>query len=413
MSGVEPLRQVSGRASMDRPHPDSVWVRTVVGWNIAFWLMVAIAVTAILVADGVARRDRTISLAMLAVLGLAYGWLTHRPGRERVRRNAFVYLALLCLTVALLIGSAPGIPFFLFIAYPQVWYLSERRADGVAWTVVLTFSAIAGFGLQEGFSGAVMLDVAPELGVSLLFSLMLGIWISRVIDQSQQRADLIAELERTRAELGAAEHAAGVVAERERMAREIHDTLAQGFTSVIALVQAERARLAATGDDAPRLAAVEDTARENLAEARALVAAFAPVDLEGSGLPDALRRLATRFAAETGVQVALDLPPDPSVRELDTGTAVVLLRVAQEALANVRQHAGAGNVTLRLQTPRGEGIEVEVVDDGAGFDLDGRGDDDAGGYGLSGMRSRVEEVGGHLAVDSRPGAGTRVTASLP
>lgn len=413
MSGVEPLHQVSARASMDRPHPESVWVRTVVGWHIAFWLMIAIAVTSILVADGVARRDRTLSLAALAVLGLAYGWLTHRPGRDRVRRNAFLYLALLCVTVATLMASSPGTSFFLFIAYPQVWYLSERRADGAGWTVVLTFSAIAGFGLQEGFSRDVMRDIAPQLGVSLLFSLMLGLWISRVIDQSQQRADLIAELERSRAELGAAQHAAGVVAERERMAREIHDTLAQGFTSVIALVQAERARLAAADDDAPRLAAVEDTARENLAEARALVAAFAPVDLHDSGLPDALRRLATRFAAETGVQVALDLPPDPSVRALDTGAAVVLLRVAQEALANVRQHAGAGHVTLRLQTPRGDGIEVEVVDDGSGFDLDGRGDGDAGGYGLSGMRSRVEEVGGQLAVDSRPGAGTRVTASLP
>jgi signal transduction histidine kinase len=200
-----------------------------------------------------------------------------------------------------------------------------------------------------------------------------------------------------------------VVAERERMARDIHDTLAQGFTSVIALAQAERARLAAGGDDAPRLALLEETARENLGEARALVAAFAPVDLQGSGLVDALRRLSDRFTAETGVPVRLELPPGPSDGELGTAEAVVLLRVAQEALSNVRRHAGAAQVTLRLRR-QGDGTGVEVADDGAGFDVDAVA---GSSFGLSGMRSRVEEVGGLLAVSSRPGGGTRVTVSLP
>jgi len=412
MGRVEPMHQVSGRASMDRPHPDSVWVRTVVGWNVAFWLMIAIATVSVLIGDEASPRERLTSLGALCVVGLAYAWLTYRPGRERMRRNAFAYLTVLCVGVATLIATDPGVAFFLFLAYPQVWYLSERLSDGIAWSVVLSASALVGFGLQYGFSAAVMRDIAPEMTVSLLFSLMLGIWISRVIDQSQQRADLIAELERTRAELGEAQHAAGVVAERERLAREIHDTLAQGFTSVIALAQAERARLAARDDDAPRLVTLEQTARENLSEARALVAAFSPLDLHGTGLVDALHRLAQRFSAETGVPVTLDLPDHLTARELGTSSAVVLLRVAQEALSNVRQHAGASHVTLRLAAQHPDGIGVEVVDDGDGFSVHEL-PSGSRTYGLAGMRHRVEEVGGRLDVVSRLGAGTRVTASVP
>ena len=149
-------------------------------------------------------------------------------------------------------------------------------------------------------------DVALSMGVALAVSLLLGLWIGQVIDQSKHRAELIGELERARAELGEAQHAAGVVAERERLAGEIHDTLAQGFTSIIALVQAERVRLESGRRPAPRLEVVEATARENLAEARALVAAFAPVDLQGADIEQALRRLAERFTAETGVPVRVE-----------------------------------------------------------------------------------------------------------
>jgi signal transduction histidine kinase len=396
-------------SAADHSRSESVWVRTIVGWHIAFWLMLAVVAASLLTADGVTARQVLGSLAALGAVGLAYAWLTRTPGHERVRRNGYVYLTVLCAAVLTLLALNPGVAFFLFLAYPQVWFLADRLVDGIAWSVVLSTCALAGFGLRFGFSAEVMQDIAPDMAVSLAVSLVLGIWISRVIDQSEQRADLIAELERTRTELGQAQHAAGVVAERERMARDIHDTLAQGFTSVIALAQAERARLAAGGDDAPRLALLEETARENLGEARALVAAFAPVDLQGSGLVDALRRLSDRFTAETGVPVRLELPPGPSDGELGTAEAVVLLRVAQEALSNVRRHAGAAQVTLRLRR-QGDGTGVEVADDGAGFDVDAVA---GSSFGLSGMRSRVEEVGGLLAVSSRPGGGTRVTVSLP
>jgi signal transduction histidine kinase len=253
--------------------------------------------------------------------------------------------------------------------------------------------------------------------VTLLFSVLLGFWIGKVIEQSRQRADLIAQLERTRRELAQAHHAQGVTAERERMAREIHDTLAQGFTSIITLAQAAQAGLErslsrlgpdvlpAARRDLDRLTVVEDVARENLAEARALVAAFTPVDLDGATLPDALRRLADRFAERTGTAITVDVAGPASA--LDRDQEVVLLRAVQEALANVRQHAAAASVTVRLVAV-GDVARVEVTDDGIGFSASR-----AEGFGLSGMRARVGEAGGRLSVDSASGRGTHLVVEVP
>jgi signal transduction histidine kinase len=293
----------------------------------------------------------------------------------------------------------------LFAAYPQIWFFASPYRAGAAWAVLLSVVSAAGLLVGEGTAPDTVRDVLMSMGSGLAISLVLGLWIGRIIEQSEQRADLIAELERTRAELGAAQHAAGVVAERERVAGEIHDTLAQGFTSIVALAQAESARLAAAGEDTTRLELIETTARQNLSEARALVAAFAPVDLQGSDVDAALARVAGRFGAETGVPVVVE-STWPEGTGIGTERAVVLVRSVQEALSNVRRHAGAGRVVLRLSADPDP--VVEVLDDGIGFDPAA-----APGFGLDGMRRRVEAAGGRLDVDSAPGRGTRLRVSLP
>ena len=254
-------------------------------------------------------------------------------------------------------------------------------------------------------------DILPWMVISLVVSMLLGIWIDKVITQSEQRAELIEELEATRDELAVAHHSAGVMAERERMAREIHDTLAQGMTSIVMLSQTASVELSrgTTEPVAARLAAIEDTARENLAEARALVAAFTPVALSGATLTEVLRRQAERFAAETGVdvQVSLDMPDD-EVAALPQGQQVVLLRAAQESLANVRKHAGATRVLITLGMSA-DGVAIEISDDGSGFEPLAP----AAGYGLAAMKGRVEESGGTVQVDSAPGRGTRVQVLIP
>ena len=234
-------------------------------------------------------------------------------------------------------------------------------------------------------------------GISLGFAMLFGFWIFRIIVQSIDRRTVIAELEQAREELAAVSHRAGVLAERERLAREIHDTVAQGFTSVVVLL--ELAESDVDTDPAAarhRLAIARETARQNLAEARALVAALTPVDLQAAPLPEAIGRLVERFGAETGVPARLTVTGEP--RALPANTEVVLLRAAQEALTNVRKHAGAGRVEVTL-----DGTVLAVADDGAGFDPAAP----TGGYGLAGMRRRVEEIGGTVSIASGP-SGTRV-----
>ena len=168
------------------------------------------------------------------------------------------------------------------------------------------------------------------------------------------------------------------------------------------LIQAAQADLDGSHPRAGRhLDLAARTARENLAEARALVADLAPAQLDDSTLPDALRRLSQ--APEADASFALSGTPRP----LPMATEVVLLRVCQEALANVRKHAGAP-ATVRLDYDP-DAIRLEVSDDGAGFDPARVN----GGYGLRGMRTRVAEAGGTLTVRSAPGAGTRVSAMVP
>jgi signal transduction histidine kinase len=378
------------------------WARSVVGWHVAFWLLMGIAVVATV---QLPQARRPVALVLLTVLAVAYAATVQRASLDEGRRG-LAYLAVAIVVTGLLCATDPGLSLVLYIVYAQVWLFSGSLRAGITATVALSVSALGGFLVYHGPSVDQLQRTAPSMLVSLLFSLLLGLWISRIIDQSAERADLIAELEQARADLAAAERARGVADERERLAREIHDTLAQGFTSVVMLAQAAAPLVDRDPAKAARqLELIEDVARENLAEARALVAASAPAGLDGATLPDAVRRVADRFAQETGIEVDTDVAP---VTRLDRDREVVVLRAVQEALSNVRRHARAGRVAVRL-VEDAQGTVVEVGDDGEGFAADRR----HAGYGLAGMRARVGEVGGELDVASTPGGGTRLTVRLP
>jgi signal transduction histidine kinase len=255
----------------------------------------------------------------------------------------------------------------------------------------------------DGLTGRknLLMDLMIAL-ISTATGIWLGFWINRVIEQNTERGRLIEELEASRAEVARLSHETGVAAERERLAGEIHDTLAQGFTSIITLAQAAESELGR--DEAmvrKHLDLTVRTARENLAESRALVAALAPGELTESSILDALRRQAARLTEETGVAAVFVVQGDR--RPLPTGVDVVLLRTVQESLANVRKHAQASSVEIVLSY-QDISVVLLVTDDGVGFDP-GSGTQ---GFGLRGMRSRVEHIGGSVSVTSAPGAGTTV-----
>lgn len=208
---------------------------------------------------------------------------------------------------------------------------------------------------------------------------------------------------------------AAVLRERQRMAHEIHDTIAQGFTSIIMTVEAAEAKLSAAWEPEARryLEGVRRTARENLAESRRLVWALRPEALEGSSLPEALGRLAASWSEESGVSCAVAVTGTP--RTLPAATEAILLRAAQEALSNVRKHAAAKRAALTLSFV-GDTVLLDAQDDGVGFAPDASADGaprPEGGFGLRAMRERVEKVGGILTVESAVGEGTSLTASLP
>jgi signal transduction histidine kinase len=199
------------------------------------------------------------------------------------------------------------------------------------------------------------------------------------------------------------------------VAREIHDTLAQDLSAVAA--QLEVALTAdGRGDQWRRpVAQARDVARDGLGEVRHLVQALASPLLDDAALPGALRVLARRWQRQTGIEAACrsdeDVPPLPEEVQ------AALLRVAQAALANVAEHAGASRAQLTLSWA-GEAVLLDVWDNGSGFDpaqVQDRHRDAAGerGFGLSGMRQRLGELGGGLEIESTAGHGTAVSARVP
>ncbi|TFV55606.1 sensor histidine kinase [Geodermatophilus sp. DF01-2] len=388
------------------PLSERGWRATVLGIHVVSAAVWTLAVVTALVGD-VGTGQRAVLVVTLGVLAVAYA-VAGAPaiaGDHPVQAVAYLVVLVGCFGV--LAWLAPSLLFLLFLAYPQVWFLVEAPRPGIVWTVLLAVASLAG-PLAAAADGADAQQALLSAGVGMLFSIALGVWVSRVLEQSRQRAELIDQLERTRAELAAAERERGVLAERERLAREVHDTLAQGYTSIVVLAQTAAAQLAADPAAArDRLALIEEVARDNLAEARAVVAAFQPVALDDATLVEALEQLASRFGRETGLPVRVDtaaLGEGPALRRDEE---IVLLRGAQEALTNVRRHASASAVVVRLARVAGQ-VSVHVADDGVGFDVAA-----ARGAGLAGLRGRVEQVGGSVDVSSAPGAGTSVTVRVP
>jgi signal transduction histidine kinase len=332
-----------------------------------------------------------------AVAAFALTWFALGPRALRNRGTGGGYAVILILIAGVGTALAPNFATIQCVAFPLLWSLIESRKRAIVANFAL--AAAVGVGLYLA-TGDLAQAVAVE-AVSFALSLALGLWISGIAEQSEERRRLLDELHLAQEKLAALNRDAGVSSERERLAREIHDTIAQDLTGLVMLAQRARREL---GDSASgTLATLEESARATLLETRTLVAASSSVTL-GGGLAEALARLAERVSRETGMPVELatgELPPLP--RE----TEIVLLRCAQEGLANVRKHANASAAYVTVTAADGA-VALRVADDGQGFDPNAS----AHGFGLGGMRERLALVDGSLEVASSP-AGTVLTASLP
>lgn len=404
------------------------WAKVLRFWHTAFYLLVGLTAAAIVASDDRLASRSVPSLVALGVLVVAYLTFGQRAATRSLHhgpdRAAWAYLVVLMAVTCVVTSLDPLGTMLLFVAYSQVWLFTPTIRVG-AWlsTLLATVSTLALlFRLRE--LGESSWATVFQMALGLAFSMLMGLWLHWILRQGAQRAELLRSLQEAQAELGRTQHAAGVVAERERVAREIHDTLAQGFTSIVMLAQTASVESQRGDPDQVerRLDLIERTARENLAEARALVSAFSPAPLQASTLPEALVRLGERLTDATGVEVSTVSTGSDS---LPSDVEVVLLRTVQEALSNVRRHSGASTVQVTLDVDAHDAV-VTVTDDGTG-----RSAGSVEGFGLRGMRERVTASGGsvevedaaprHTSVKAAPGAaprgasgrGTRVTARVP
>jgi signal transduction histidine kinase len=288
----------------------------------------------------------------------------------------------------------------------------------VGWSVVLTILIAFPTGRLYDTHGEIP-DAATEI-TSVLFlrvpiMVMFGIVVRTAAAQNEERRRLLDTL-------AAAERRAGILEERQRLAGEIHDTLAQGFAAIVVhLEQADVASGSSADAARPHLDFARSIARENLEEARRMLTALRPevLDQEG-GLSAAIERVTAEWARRTNVPCAFHVTGD--VFLLHSEAEVMLLRATQELLANVRKHARAAHVTVTLSYIS-DVVALDVRDDGAGFapnahpasvmGATGDGGSASGGFGLRGLRERAEQFGGTVDIDSAPGDGTTVSVTIP
>ncbi len=334
-----------------------------------------------------------------AVYCIGTVWERRRETASTVRLG---WLAAVLVLWAALVVQVPEAAYLVFPLFFLAQFLLGVWT-GAAAVAFLAAVAVLALGLHEGFTAAGI--IGPVVGA--LVALGLGAGVRALHRESQARRAVIAELMATRSELAAREREVGREAERARLAGEIHDTVAQGLSSIGMLLHAaERSDPSHPAVEQIRLA--REVAGENLTETRRLIAALRPAPLDGVSLAGALRRIAERVGTENpglAVSVGGDPTADPPAE-----LSAVLVRVTQEALTNAVKHGSPHQIRITLDH-RPTSVQLEVHDDGCGFDTTAL--RTAASFGLDGMARRVDDLGGTLEVESEVGGGTSVRAVLP
>lgn len=365
-------------------------------------LAVVVAVRALL-PDGGGHGIAVVALTVVWLLVYFAGTEFPRSRSRTVSDGAvWVWLAALTVLWLVLLALTPDavyLAFGLFFVYlhllPRPW--------GLVAVVAVTVIGVLGFAAHRGWSAGAV--VGPVLGA--LVAIGIGLGYQALHREAVERERLIDELIGTRAILAEQERTAGKLAERERLAKEIHDTVAQGLSSIQLLLHA--AEQAAPDHPAlERIRLARETAAEDLAETRRLIDELSPAALDGQSLAEALERICLR-AQSPALSTQLLVEGEPE--RLPMPVEAALVRIAQSAVANVVQHAQAARMRVTL-TYGDTDAHLDIVDDGIGIEPDMVRHPRSGAFGLAAMRSRVEQQGGAMTVESEPGH-TAVTVSFP
>ncbi len=351
----------------------------------------------------------TCLVLVLGVIWLGRHDLVPAEPQTRFSWRVLVFFAALCVPWSAAVALTPQGTYFLFalIGLSQ-WLLPERTGSLLA-LAFTAFTVVA----QILHHGASVGTVVGPLLIAVLTSAFMRVFRAMRAEALAKSA-LIDALERTQDELVDSQREQGRLAERARLARDLHDTTAQSLSSIVM-----RLNLASSALDegaAPALVreqidAAHDASRQALAEVRAVIFELASPQVEGRNLPRALERLAARSSlphCRVGVECAPGIPP------LDMRAATTLLRIAEASVSNAIAHAQASRVLLTLDLD-GDVLELGVDDDGVGFDVDavlGRARA-ARGFGVPFVVERARDLGGNAAIVSAPGEGTYVSVRVP
>lgn len=383
------------------------------------WLLLAIS-TAIYfswVLPGSGERFWPEGASVLALIAVAVLWVLFGhtlPIRRRTLRPVptVIYLVGLLALCATLMTYSDVFIVFTIAGFFHAYLLKPWPVGllGVLVTsVVLNGSAMRVWAAPTPQALAEFILIVSvqtaAIGVGILLT-------ARSEPEERKREELVERLEAAlhenaglHAQLVVQAREAGAQDERQRLASEIHDTLAQGLAGIITQLQAVERSSALRGETDEHVARALRLARSSLTEARRSVRALAPQEFGRAHLPDALRTLTERWSADAGISAQVEIT---GTREpLSPAIEVSLFRVAQESLTNVAKHAEASRVGVTLSYAGAE-VLLDVRDDGRGFAKA------AGtGFGLTSMRQRIRGVGGHVEVQSAPGEGTSVSARVP
>ncbi|MGO1267354.1 MAG: sensor histidine kinase, partial [Microbacterium gubbeenense] len=378
------------------------------------------AIALVLIAIGVIRAAGDgVALPAAIISGVAIlAWHTAGtilPSKNRSRRAVVWWLiGFAVIWIAAVAVSAE----FIWLAF-LLWLLAGHLLPlrwGLVFAVVVLAVVIVAPILHHGATSYANV-FGPLIGGIFAFGISRG--YLQLLRDGAERERLVASLSRAQREmaelqdeLALAQRQSGATAERTRISRDIHDTVAQALSSIRLLAHAGAARSDDEGA-ARTLEQVESLAGDSLADVRRIVAALAPAELEDDALAAALSRMLDRVRDEAGL--AAELHVDQSLPMLPTEVEVALLRTAQSALANVRLHAQATRVVMSLIDAE-DSVRLDITDDGVGFDMaewERAPDAASASYGLRFMRSRLRELGGGLDIESAPGEGTAVSVHLP
>ena len=383
-------------------------------FNLVFAGFIILSVLLAALDTDLAWPAKLLSLLILAIPVAAY-WSLARSWRfvpsDTTCQRSYAYLTI-AVVAFFVLSTMSGAYFFLaFILFFQFWLLLPTVPAIVA-TALFSCGIWEATSIASGDGPLLRPTSLLLLAASIVVSAVLGGFIDAIIRQSRQRLELVRQLDAERHARTDAERRAGALEERGRLARDLHDTLAQGFTSIVLHLEAADGVVPRDAAGRDHLDQARRTARDSLGEVRRLVWALRPAELHEADLPDALRRMVGDWGRRHGL--AATFRQDGDNRELPPDVEVSLLRIAQEALTNSERHAHATTVDVVL-TLFDDAVNLDVRDDGQGFAPENAvANDGAGhGFGLIGIHDRVRALRGTVAIESRPGEGTTVAVSIP